>query len=43
VRAAVRRAEDVRVVKLIVDTGAAMTMLSWEILEGFAYEETVAL
>ena len=26
-----------RVVKLIVDTGAAMTMLSWEILEGLGY------
>jgi len=38
VRAAVRRAEDVRVAKLIVDTGAAMTMLSWEILEGLGYD-----
>lgn len=37
-RAAVRRAADVRVVKLIVDTGAAMTMLSWEILEGLGYD-----
>ena len=38
VRAAVRRAQDVRVVKLIVDTGAAMTVLSWEILEGLGYD-----
>jgi predicted aspartyl protease len=37
VRAAVCRAQAVRVVKLIVDTGAAMTMLSWEILEGIGY------
>ena len=37
VRASVRRGEDVRVVKLTVDTGAAMTMLSWEILEGLGY------
>jgi len=38
VRAAVRHGEDVRIVKLIVDTGAAMTMLSWEILEGLGYD-----
>ncbi len=37
-RAAVCRAQAVRVVKLIVDTGAAMTMLSWEILEGVGYD-----
>ena len=37
VHASVRRGEDVRVVKLIVDTSAAMTILSWEILEGLGY------
>ena len=36
-RAAARRGDAVRVIKLVVDTGASKTVLSWAILEGLGY------
>ena len=38
VRAAVHHGDVVRVIKLVVDTGASKTVLSWSIMEGLGYD-----
>ncbi len=38
VRAAAHHGDTVRVIKLVVDTGASKTVLSWTILEGLGYD-----
>lgn len=37
-RAAIHRGSAVRVIKVVIDTGASRTVLSWAILEGLGYD-----